>query len=388
MANRWKDYKEEIKAHFGQGGEMNSLLESFAGQMGLTLTKGSKDGLRKYVHRLKLNNSPSVIGQTLKANNMGDKDWNIAWIKDEKISLLVRNPKNAVGTKSLEDIRNEFKEDLKKYAPKFKKFSRKKMDKRHLLMIDIADLHIGKLATTTGSGDTYNVKIAKQRAFEGVQGLLSKVQGVNIDQIIFVIGNDVLHTDTMQRTTTNGTSQDTDGMWYDNFLIAREVYTTIVESLLTIADVHIPHNPSNHDFMSGFMLADTIYSWFRNHSNVTFDITNQHRKYFKYGNSLIGTSHGDGAKLDKLPLLMAEEAKQDWADTCYRYIYLHHLHSKHLYKFKAAEDFIGVTVEYLRSPSGTDAWHHKAGYQHAKKAIEGFLHSYESGQVARFTHLF
>ena len=29
--------------------------------------------------------------------------------------------------------------------------------------------------------------------------------------------------------------------------------------LLEVADVHIVHNPSNHDFISGFMLADSIY---------------------------------------------------------------------------------------------------------------------------------
>jgi len=28
------------------------------------------------------------------------------------------------------------------------------------------------------------------------------------------------------------------------------------------------------------------------------------------------------------------------------------------------------------------------GFQHSPKAIEGFLHSKEHGQIARFTHLF
>jgi hypothetical protein len=49
---------------------------------------------------------------------------------------------------------------------------------------------------------------------------------------------------------------------------------------------------------------------------------------------------------------------------------------------------MSVNVETLRSPSGTDSWHHKAGYQHSPKAIEGFIHSKKDGQVARITHLF
>ena len=51
-------------------------------------------------------------------------------------------------------------------------------------------------------------------------------------------------------------------------------------------------------------------------------------------------------------------------------------------------DFIGVTVESLRSPSGTDSWHHRNGYQHSPKAIEGFIHHPEHGQIARLTHIF
>ena len=61
---------------------------------------------------------------------------------------------------------------------------------------------------------------------------------------------------------------------------------------------------------------------------------------------------------------------------------MHHLHHK------ISKDYIGVTVEALRSPSGTDSWHHRNGYQHSPKAVEGFIHSKEHGQIARLTHLF
>ena len=106
-----------------------------------------------------------------------------------------------------------------------------------------------------------------------------------------------------------------------------------------------------------------------------------HRKYYTWNNNLIGTTHGDGAKEDLLPLLMAQESK-DWSTTKHRYIYTHHVHHK------KSKDYIGVTVESLRSPSGTDGWHHKNGYQHAPKAIEGFIHCPEHGQVARLVHIF
>ena len=82
-----------------------------------------------------------------------------------------------------------------------------------------------------------------------------------------------------------------------------------------------------------------------------------------------------------LPLLMATERPILWSETDYRYVYTHHVHHKN------AKDYIGVTVESLRSPSPADSWHDRNGYV-SKQAIEGFIHHKENGQIARLTHYF
>ena len=252
---------------------------------------------------------------------------------------------------------------------------------RHCLVVDPADIHIGKLCDSFEVGETYNNQVAVQRVKEGVSGLIEKSRGFNIDKIVFIGGNDILHIDTPKRTTTSGTPQDTDGMWYSNFLIAKKLYIEVLLQLLEVADVHFVFNPSNHDYQSGFFLADVIKTYFKDMDNITFDTSISHRKYFTYGNNLIGSTHGDGAKNQDLPLLMAHEA-DDWSKCKHRYIYTHHVHHK------TAKDYIGVTVESLRSPSGTDSWHSINGYTGVPKAVEGFLHSYDNGQVARLTHIF
>jgi hypothetical protein len=285
-------------------------------------------------------------------------------------------------------MREDFIKEMSKYSPKYPKIDRKPIKDKHLLVVDIADLHVGKLAEASETGDEYNSKIAKKRAIKGVEGILKKASGFEIEKILFIIGNDVLHVDNANKSTTSLTPQDVDGSWHKNYIIARDIYIEVINMLTTVADVHVIHNPSNHDFISGFMLADSIYCWFRLNENVTFNVTNKHRKYYKYGQNLIGSSHGDGAKMVDMPLLMANESKKEWAETSYRYVYLHHIHHKDVTKFKSGKDYQGVTVEYLRSPSGSDAWHDKKGYCHAPKAIESFVHSYEFGQVARITHLF
>ena len=111
-------------------------------------------------------------------------------------------------------------------------------------------------------------------------------------------------------------------MWYDNFLVAKKLYVDILDKLIKIADVHVMYNPSNHDYTNGFFLADAIKSWYRTCKNISFDVSISHRKYFKYGTSLIGTTHGDGAKQQDLPLLMAQESGKLWSDTKHLKIFI------------------------------------------------------------------
>jgi len=303
------------------------------------------------------------------------------WDKTSKdYSIFVKNPDFKDEDK--DEFARELIKTLEDYSPNFIRYQRKKQEDGHLLVIDPADVHIGKLAEAFETGEDYNSEIAVQRVLEGVEGILDKSNGFNIDKIMFVGGNDILHIDTPKRTTTSGTPQDTDGSWYGNFLKAKKLYVEVLERLIEIADVHFVYNPSNHDYTNGFFLADVVKTHFRNCEQITFDTSIAHRKYFQYGENLIGTTHGDGAKEKDLGSLMSIEAKEYWPVTSHRYFYTHHVHHK------TAKDYINVCVESLRSPSASDSWHHRNGYTGAPKAIEGYIHHPKFGQVARLTHLF
>jgi len=304
------------------------------------------------------------------------------WLKTKTESVRVTNPLFVpLKEKNFEELQNSLLANLKEFSPKYNTYVREELKDANLLVIDPADIHIGKLCSAFEVGENYNNQIAVNRVLKGVNGILNKTSSFNIDKILFVIGNDVLHIDNPKRTTTSGTPQDTDGMWHTNFLIAKQLYIDIIEKLICVADVDVVYNPSNHDYTNGFFLAQLIETHFRNNKNVTFNCDISHRKYYIYGKNLIGTTHGDGAKLTDLPLLMANESK-DWSSCKHKYIYIHHFHHK------ISKDYMSVCVEALRSPSGTDSWHHRNGYEHSPKAVEGFIHSKEHGQIARITHLF
>lgn len=272
------------------------------------------------------------------------------------------------------------------HAPQYPKIERVKGE--HLLVINPADIHIGKLAIQKETNDGYNNTIAFNRVMNGIVGIIQKSKGFTIDRILFCIGNDVLHIDNVYNTTTAGTPQDADGKWWQHFELALKLYVSCVELLRTIAPVDVVHCMSNHDYQSGFHLAHALKSWFRKADDVMFDISVNHRKYYRYGNNLIGLEHGDGAKMANLPLLMAQEKKIFWAQTEHRYWYLHHIHHKVKHKWMDSKDYVGVSVEYMRSPSGTDSWHNRKGFTGVPKAVEGFIHQKDSGQIARLVHYF
>ena len=382
--SQWRIYDVKIKEILNAHEYIEPIEVVNALDLGLGMLE--RQAFSKYIRRNVKRIADEYEGayEVSDAVNMPSQDVPHYWDKRNKdFSVFVKNPNYVKAEVALiGTLQEDLITSLQNYAPKFPKLIRVENKDSYLLVIDPADIHIGKSCSSFECGETYNNQIAVQRVLSGVSGILSKVSSFNIDKILFIGGNDILHIDNPGRTTTSGTPQDTDGMWHTNFLIAKQLYVEVLELLVSVADVHFTFNPSNHDYTNGFFLAQVIETYFKNCDNISFDCSIKHRKGFQYYNNLIGTTHGDGAKQQDLPLLMAQEFSREWADTKHRYIYTHHVHHK------TSKDYIGITVESLRSPSGTDSWHHRNGYEHSPKAVEAFLHCKQNGQIARITHLF
>lgn len=281
----------------------------------------------------------------------------------------------------------------------------------HLLVIDIADLHIGKLCVRSETGFSYDRAEAQRRGIEGTRALLDKAQRHGVAHILFVLGNDIIHIDKPGGSTTAGTPQDTDGtlavMWDD----ALAFYIACIDLCRAVAPVSLLYCPSNHDWFAGFALARSVRAWYRDCPEVTaseYNTSHCHRKYFRFGGNLLGFTHGDGAKEADLPALMLDEVPQHLDGARRRYWYLHHLHHKigkrgrGTARRQSEKDLIGMTVlrddagldetqapqiEYVRSASPPDGWHHRNGYVN-RQAVEVFLHCPHDGQVARFSEFF
>jgi len=290
--------------------------------------------------------------------------------------------------------------------------ARPKPTGENLLVIDIADLHIGKLATKSETGFEYNREVAVRRGIEGVKRLLENAKKFGFAHILFVVGNDSIHIDTPKGGTTSGTPQDTDGTLHVMFEDAFNFYVEAIDLCRACAPVSLLFCPSNHDWFASFALTKAIKAWYRSCPEVVateYNTSPRHRKYFVFGDNLIGLTHHDGAKENDLPSLMLSEASDVLSVCPLRYWYLHHLHHKVVKrgqgrsKYLAEKDLAGAFTmisndptsrqeglpefEIVRSPSAPDGWHDRNGYVN-RQAVECFLHDPHDGAFARFTEWF
>jgi hypothetical protein len=218
-------------------------------------------------------------------------------------------------------LSKELLNDLKEYSPKYPKIDRIKYKDSHLLFMCPSDLHIGKLCKSFVSGEEYNNQIAVTRALEGVRGCLNKAQGFNIDKTILLLSGDLLHVDNFDNTTKRGTKQnEVDGLLSDHFQIAKRLMVSIIEMLLEVSTVHVMYTPGNHDNTIGWLVAEILAVWFRHNKDVTFDVSLQMRKYYKYKTNLISSCHSHKIKAETLPMIVADECKF-WSETKYRYMF-------------------------------------------------------------------
>jgi hypothetical protein len=297
-----------------------------------------------------------------------------------KISSFIKNPQYLDEEKQqLEELRDNILEDITTKAPIYPIINRTKNTDGHLLIVSATDIHLGKLCDEYDTWNWYNESKAYEYAIECVKWLLDKAKWFDIDKIVFIGGNDILHIDSPQRKTTAGTPQDTAGMRHSNARLWVKLYTEILEMLLPVADVHFVFCPSNHDYTHWWFMCQIVEWLFSNNKNITFDSDLKHRKYMQYGNSLIMFSHWDGAKEGNLWMLMSVEAKEMRTDSVYRYWYLWHVHHR------IAKEYVNITIEYTRSISWTDTRHHNKWYK-SSQAMEAYVHSKNKGQIAKFTH--
>ena len=287
-----------------------------------------------------------------------------------------------------------FREMTKNYIPPTLKIDSwrkgETAEEKNLLEISIFDLHIGKLAWGGETFENYDVKIARERFLTSIEKLLKNATGFNYERILFPIGNDFFNSDTILNTTTKGTPQDEDLRWQKTFNVGVRLLVDAINLLKqTGVPVDVVVIPGNHDFERSYYMGSYLEAWFHQDPLVYINNGASPRKYYRYGNLLLGLTHGSEEKEGSLPMLMATdiESKPLWSETKFHEWHLGHIHRKRtvqydINKSRLLNEDLGVTIRYLSSLTGTEEWHHKKGFVGSTKAADAFVWNYEFGLVA------
>lgn len=259
---------------------------------------------------------------------------------------------------------------------------------QNLLEVNIFDLHLGKLCWGEEVNNNYDIKIASKRFDYALDTILKRAQAFDFERILFPIGNDFFNSDNHLNTTTLGTRQDEDVRWQKSFKIGHKLLTDGINRMREFAPVDIIVIPGNHDFTKSFYLGEVIGAFYRNDESVMVNNSPNSRKYYEYGNTLLGFTHGDKEKPEMLRSLMSGEAKEAWARTLYKEWHVGHQHrklsTKYAIKSNLLHEELGVVIRGMASLAGTDVWHHQSGYVGPIRAAEGFMWSKEMGMVGSF----
>ncbi len=245
---------------------------------------------------------------------------------------------------------------------------RPKLKDPHMLEIGMYDLHLGKLAwhAETGWSD-YDSKITTQLVEEAIGTLLRRVDHFEFERILFPIGHDFFQVDNPSNTTYRGTQVDVDSRFKRTYRAGLDMLVQVIEKLREVAPVDVVMVPGNHDFFSNFTLGVALECYFRNYTDVQVDNTPTIRKYYRYGNTLLGLTHGNDIKLQDLLTLMPTEAPTEFAHTLWREWHLGHLHKEWL------TEKHGIRTRILPSLCAADAWHGGKGFVGNLRLAEAFV---------------
>lgn len=250
-------------------------------------------------------------------------------------------------------------------------------DQGVLLEIAIPDLHLGKLAWAPETRySDYDLKIAEKLFDEALETLLERTQHFAVNQIVFPVGNDLLHSDTKQGTTTKGTQLDTDSRYYKAFSVGRRMISRAIDRLRQIAPVTVVCVAGNHDQLSTYHLSDSLSCLYQGESDVTILGDPTLRKYFAWGKVAILYTHGDKGKATDWPLLFATEQPKMFGESLFREVHVGHFHQTRV------QEFHGVRVRISPALCPPDAWHSDNQFVGNRRGAEAYVYDAEEGLIS------
>lgn len=252
-------------------------------------------------------------------------------------------------------------------------------DDRLLALYPLGDPHIGMLAwgRETG-GQDFDVRIAERDLYRVVDMVADRMPGAR--RAVLANVGDFFHAENdSQLTPASKNKLDCDDRWLKVTEIGFSLMRRMIDRLLQKhAELDVFNVPGNHDPQMARMLALFLRSVYEDEPRVQIADNASPYAYLQFGKNLLGFAHGDKAKLEALPAIMATDRPAMWGTTTHRLWVTGHVH--HLVR----KEFPGCVCESFRTLAPRDAWHNEQGYRSGQSMTAIALHE-DYGEDMRVT---
>jgi DNA repair exonuclease SbcCD nuclease subunit len=245
-----------------------------------------------------------------------------------------------------------------------------------MAIIPVGDPHNGLYVWSQECGADFDSDIARKLAIAAADRLIASSPSCSV--AVFLLLGDVFHAnDQSNQTPAHKHQLDVDSRFVRVIGVAIETYRHILLRMLErFPRVVVKLIPGNHDPQAIWALAYALHAYFANEPRVEVDLGPSKFWYFQFGKVLIGATHGDTVKPERLPGIMAADKPQEWGAATKRYWYTGHIHSRN------AVEYPGVMWESFRTLAAQDAYAASHGYRSGRDMVL-IVHHREHGEVER-----
>jgi len=237
-----------------------------------------------------------------------------------------------------------------------------------LCIIPLGDPHVGLYAWAEETGADFDLATAERNLVTAVDHLVGLAPPAR-EGVLVNLG-DFFHSDNAQnRTARSGHALDVDTRWAKVLSVGIRTMRRCIERMLArFESVRVICAIGNHDDHSSVMLATCLAQFFEREPRVAVDTSPAKFHWIRFGKNLIGVTHGDSIKMERLAGVMAHDRAADWGEAEHRYWYTGHVHSDR------AIEAPGVVIESFRTLAARDAYAAGAGYRSGRDLKLDVLH--------------
>mgnify|MGYP000547136263 FL=1 len=199
-------------------------------------------------------------------------------------------------------------------------------DAELLTLYPCNDWHIGMFSWGRETERNWDTKIAERTIGNAMRELILRSPPAR--QAVILVGGDLLHSDSQEnRTAKSGNALDVDGRFQKVVAAANRLLVHTIGWATGVHDrVLVRVLKGNHDEHAAIAAAHFLQAYYRDEPRIVVDTDPSLFWWHRFGQVLLGSTHGHTIKPEQMAGIMAARRAEDWGATRHRYAHTFHLH--------------------------------------------------------------